>query len=208
MPVNSGSMSPSTPTQLPILSATPSHWADLVRRDLPRFLGDHAVCEQQAAQNALSLVGHYPDDAELVERMTALAAEEIQHLRRVLAILRRRGWSLSRMRSNPWVKALRGRIEPADPTALKVDRLLVATLIEARSCERFACAASAVAAVDPEIAGLLEELGPAEERHWRLFHDLAARAMPAAPFAERWQRWLAIERDVSAGYGVAPTVHG
>ena len=45
---------------------------------------------------ALSLAGYYPDDLELVERAGALAAEEVQHFRRVVTILRRRGWPIDR----------------------------------------------------------------------------------------------------------------
>ena len=46
---------------------------ELAAGDLPAFLADHAVCERQAALFALNLVAHYPDDGELVERMTSLA---------------------------------------------------------------------------------------------------------------------------------------
>src|SRR5687767_12861298 len=77
---------------LPLLEATPANWPALAAANLPAFLSDHAVCEQQAALSALSLIGQYPGDPELVERMSALAAEEISHLRRVLALLHRRGW--------------------------------------------------------------------------------------------------------------------
>src|SRR4051794_38727706 len=60
---------------IPLLHATPRSWADLAAANLPEFLADHAVCEQQVALYALSLAGHYPDDVELVERVAALAAE-------------------------------------------------------------------------------------------------------------------------------------
>src|SRR5947208_13454091 len=71
---------------LPLLHPTPRSWAELAAASLPEFLADHAVCEQQVAVYALSLAGYYPDDAELVERAAALAAEEVQHFRRVVAI--------------------------------------------------------------------------------------------------------------------------
>src|ERR687892_2659494 len=76
---------------LPLLHQTPRSWAELAAARLPEFLADHAVCEQQVAMYALSLAGYYPDDAELVERAAELAAEEVQHFRRVVAILKRRG---------------------------------------------------------------------------------------------------------------------
>jgi tRNA-(ms[2]io[6]A)-hydroxylase len=93
---------------------------------------------------------------------------------------------------------------------LKVDRLLVGALIEARSCERFTRLLEALRATgaEPDVARLLEDLGPAEARHWRTFHALAARELPAAELTERWRRWLEIERDASARGGRRPTVHG
>src|SRR6266852_95701 len=79
---------------LPLLHPTPRSWSELAAANMPEFLADHAVCEQQVAMYALSLAGYYPDDVELVERVAALATEEVQHFRRVVAILRQRGWRL------------------------------------------------------------------------------------------------------------------
>src|SRR6187200_2264917 len=61
---------------LPLLHPTAPSWAALAAGDLRTFLSDHAVCEQQAALSAMALIGQYPDDPELVDRMSALAAEE------------------------------------------------------------------------------------------------------------------------------------
>ena len=53
-------MSPETPSEilssLPLLVATPPRWAAVAAKELPTFLADHAVCEQQAALSALNLV--------------------------------------------------------------------------------------------------------------------------------------------------------
>ncbi len=65
--------------ELPLLVATKPAWAELAAANLPIFLADHAVCEQQVALFALSLVGQYPEDALLVDKMSALAAEEVRH---------------------------------------------------------------------------------------------------------------------------------
>ncbi len=191
---------------LPLLSTTPPSWAHLAAENLPVFLADHAVCEQQAALAALALVGHYPDDAALVDRMTALAAEEISHLRRVASILHRRGWPVAKRRPNPWVGALRDHIETDREPALKADRLLVGALIEARSCERFTRLSDVLD--DDEVARLLQDLGPAEARHWQMFYELAAREIPADRLEKRWCEWLEIERDVTARGGKSPRVHG
>ncbi|MEM6455165.1 MAG: tRNA isopentenyl-2-thiomethyl-A-37 hydroxylase MiaE [Acidobacteriota bacterium] len=193
---------------LPVRHLTPRSWAELAAANLPIFLADHAICEQQAAVFGLSLVGHYPDDYELVERMTALAAEEVSHLRRVTALLDRRGHHAAPKRSNPWVQALRKHMETDRADILKVDRLLIGALIEARSCERFTCLLEVVEESDPEVARLLHDLGPAEERHWQMFYALALRALDAEALEARWSRWLDDEAAITRARGTEPLVHG
>ena len=191
---------------LPLLHATPRSWAELAAANLPEFLADHAVCEQQVAMYALSLAGYYPDDAELVERTAALAAEEVQHFRRVVAILTRRSWPLGGRRKNPWAQALRAQIVPGREPWTKVDRLLFGAMVEARSCERFTRLLEVVE--DPEVVRLLADLGPAERRHWELFHQLAGRDVDADALADRFQSWRELEADLARGLGVSPAVHG
>jgi len=193
---------------LPLLSATPESWARLAAARLDLFLADHAVCEQQAALTALNLVAHYPDDDLLVQRLTALAAEEVSHLRRVTRLLHARDLQPARRRPNPFVNELRSRMRTVRGPELKVDRLLVSALIEARSCERFCRLLPCIAARDPEVAALLRDLGPAERRHWEMFHDLASRCAEPEALARRWREWLEWEAEVMRGRGVEPTVHG
>ena len=193
-------------TDLPLLHPTPRSWAELAAARLPEFLADHAVCEQQVAMYALSLAGYYPDDAELVERAAALAAEEVQHFRRVVAILRKRGWPLGGRRKNVWAQSLRERIVLGREPWTKVDRLLFGAMIEARSCERFTRLLEVVD--DREVASLLADLGPAELRHWQLFYDLAGRETGAEALAARFQNWLEFEAGLARGLGISPAVHG
>jgi tRNA-(ms[2]io[6]A)-hydroxylase len=91
---------------------------------------------------------------------------------------------------------------------LKVDRLLIGALIEARSCERFTSLLAVVKDRDPEVASLLADLGPAEERHWHIFHRLAARGCDRAWFTAHWQEWLRHEERVIRELGSSPRVHG
>ncbi|HEX4966543.1 MAG TPA: tRNA isopentenyl-2-thiomethyl-A-37 hydroxylase MiaE [Thermoanaerobaculia bacterium] len=191
---------------LPLLHPTPRAWAELASASLPEFLADHAVCEQQVAMYALSLAGYYPDDAELVERVAALAAEEVQHFRRVIAILSQRGWPLGGRRRNRWAQSLRERIVPGREPWTKVDRLLFGALVEARSCERFTRLLEVVE--DREVALLLSDLGPAERRHWELFYRLAGRGVDAGALADRFLGWREFEAELARGLGVSPTVHG
>lgn len=191
---------------LPLTVPTRESWAGLAAAQLPTFLADHAVCEQQVAAFALSLAAHYPEDHELVEQAAALALEEVQHFRRVIRILHRRGYPTAGRRPNRWVQALRGRIVAGREPWTKVDRLLFGALVEARSCERFTRLLAAID--DDEVARLLNDLGPAEQRHWELFYRLAGREVPAAELEERWQGWLAFEGELQSRAGMEPSVHG
>ena len=193
-------------TALPLLHSTPRSWAELAAAHLPEFLADHAVCEQQVALYALSLAGYYPEDAELVERAAELAAEEVQHFRRVVAILRRRGWPLGGRRRNPWAQSLRARIVQGREPWSKIDRLLFGAMIEARSCERFTRLLEVVE--DSEVANLLADLGPAERRHWELFYRLASRETDPETLATRFQGWREFEAGLARDLGVSPAVHG
>ncbi|HVR97377.1 MAG TPA: tRNA isopentenyl-2-thiomethyl-A-37 hydroxylase MiaE [Thermoanaerobaculia bacterium] len=150
--------------EFPLLHSTPRSWAELAAARLPEFLADHAICEQQVAVYALSLAGCYPDDAELVERAAALAAEEVQHFRRVVAILKKWDWSLGGRRKTVWAQSLRPRIVLGHEPSTKVDRLLFSAMVEARSYERFTRLLEVID--DLEVAHLLADLGPAERRHW------------------------------------------
>lgn len=193
---------------LPLLHQTPRSWAELAASRLPEFLADHAVCEQQVAVYALSLAGYYPEDGELVERAAALAAEEVQHFRRVVGILRKRGWPLGARRRNPWAQSLRSQIVPGREPWTKIDRLLFGAMIEARSCERFTRLLEVIEDQDPEVAHLLADLGPAERRHWELFYRLASREVDAKALETRFQRWREFEADLARGLGISPAVHG
>ena len=85
---------------------------------------------------------------------------------------------------------------------------MVGALIEARSCERFTLLYERLKGADGPVADLLEDLGPAERRHWELFHRLAARELPVDEFERRWTAWLEHEDGLVAAAGTEPTVHG
>ena len=193
---------------LPLLSRTPASWAELAADHLPTFLADHGVCEQQAALTALNLVAHYPEDDELASCMTGLAAEEVLHMRRVLRLLHSRGLRLARRRPNPYVNGLRSMTRTHEEPEMKLDRLLLGALIEARSCERFTCLLVVLEGRDPEVADLLRELGPAEKRHWQMFYALAERDSAGETLQARWRAWLEWESELISGLGSSPTVHG
>jgi tRNA-(ms[2]io[6]A)-hydroxylase len=166
-------------------------WAAAALADLDGVLADHAHCEMKAASNALSLAARHPEIPSIVLALTELAQEEILHFQEVYAWLGRRGVSLGPPPKDPYAGALRRALLNLGPTTLSplVDRLLVAALIEARSCERFKMLVDALggplgeaAASTPgeeslaELSAFYARLFAAEARHYRTFVDLAAVA--------------------------------
>ncbi len=135
----------------------------------------------KAASNALALAARHPEDLRLVRALTDLAREEIDHFQQVLELLAARAVPLGPPPVDAYAAELRRAANelPGDgPAARLVDRLLVAALIEARSCERFKLLAGAAAREggDRELGAFWAELLAAEAGHYRTFVDLAERA--------------------------------
>ena len=119
-------------------SATPAGWFAVATEDLAGLLSDHLHCERKAAENALSLVRRYPGDAEAVLTLGRLAHEETSHVVQVSELLARLGHRPRADRPNHYARALLALVRSHEPER-KLDALLVAALIEARSHERLAC---------------------------------------------------------------------
>jgi tRNA-(ms[2]io[6]A)-hydroxylase len=92
-----------------------------------------------------------------------------------------------------------------------VDRLLVAALIEARSCERFRLLSEALKDRGPaDLAALYEELLASEARHFRTFVDLARQVAQTdeAWVDERLRQVARLEGDLASRLEGAPAIHG
>ncbi len=114
-----------------LTSPTDPRWASIALADLDAALADHAHCEMKAAANAISLATRWPASTQLALALTAIAAEELDHFREVLALLERRGVELGRPETDAYVADLRRAAqESADksPHGSLADRLLVGAL--------------------------------------------------------------------------------
>jgi tRNA-(ms[2]io[6]A)-hydroxylase len=184
-------------------SRTDPRWLAVAAADLDRTLSDHAHCEKKAAASALKLVADHPDRPDLVRALARLAQEEMQHFLAVLAELARRGVALGSDEGDPYAQALLRRVRHGPHRLL--DRLLVAALIEARSCERLALLAEGLD--DPRLRELYARLARSEAGHERLFVDLARRSAPAADVDGRLAALAAEEARVVAALPLAPRIH-
>lgn len=170
-------------------------WIDIARLQIRDILVDHAYCEQKAATSCISLIVQYPEFDELVAVLSPVVAEEWNHFERVVAELRKRGFSLGPPRKDEYIEALSKVVRKGGsrPQHL-VEKLLMNAMIEARSCERFRILWKNIG--DPELAGFYYDLMVSEAGHYRNFLQLAKTFLPADVVMERWREWLDAEAAI------------
>ena len=157
-------------TILNLASNTDPDWLSRVEQHLADVLIDHAHCEKKAAGVAMNLMFAYVEDVELVRALEPIVVEELEHFRMVLDLLERRGIAFRRLKPGPYGRRLNDLVRKHEPERA-VDRLLVAAIIEARSCERFALLRDGLE--DRELAQFYGGLFESEARHHSIYVRLA-----------------------------------
>jgi tRNA-(ms[2]io[6]A)-hydroxylase len=165
---------------------TPPRWVEDAVSHLPELLLDHANCEKKAASTALALMFAYAEDRPLALALSRLAREELRHFEQVLKAMSALGVPFARQRPGRYAQQLRRALRSGDP-GRKLDLLLAAALIEARSAERFQLL---VPRVPAPLARLYQELGASEARHFEVYTGLACGVAPA--------EWQARLRELAA----------
>ena len=180
---------------------------NVVESNIEELLTDHAFCEQKAASNAITLIVQNPNLSDLVQEMTALVQEEMDHFKRVHEIILERGYVLGRERKDNYVNELRKFIIiGGGRTEQLVDRLLFSAMIEARSCERFKVLSENIN--DPQLSGFYHELMISEATHYSMFIRLAKKYAGDIDVDKRWKQYLVYEAQVVQNYGKGETIHG
>lgn len=193
---------------LPLRYATPPEWAARVLQNPLELLNDHAHLEKKAAANALEMLNRWPEPSppeNWVAAVTAVARDEVEHLAVVCRLLARRGGRLTKQHSNPYARQLRDLVRQGTGPAELVDRLLVSSLIEARSCERFKLLAEA--SNDAELAKLYRGLWASEHGHYRSFLQLAEQIQDPRTVSRRWDQMLNEEARIIARQPAGPRMH-
>lgn len=183
---------------------TDARWLAQVDAHLDEVLIDHAHCEKKAAGTALNLIFHYVEDRELCREMTAIVAEELEHFHLVLELLDRRGVKFRRLKPSQYGRKLNDLVRKQEPQRA-VDRLLVAGLIEARSCERFQALAEHVA--DADLASFYRGLFESEARHHATYTRLAKHFAPEEVVDARLAELYAAEAAIIAAGEPLPRMH-
>jgi tRNA-(ms[2]io[6]A)-hydroxylase len=182
---------------LSLQSASDARWLAQVDAHLDDILIDHAHCEKKAAGVAMNLLFSYVDHVPLARAMTEIVNEELAHFQLVLDLLERRGIPFRKLSPSSYGQRLHAIVRKEEP-ARAIDRLLVAGLIEARSCERFAVLRDHVA--DAELREFYGSLFESEARHHATYVRLACDMAPEETVRERLH-WLAAEEAAIIAQG-------
>jgi tRNA-(ms[2]io[6]A)-hydroxylase len=183
---------------------TPQRWLQQVADHLDELLIDHAHCEKKAAGVAMNLLFAYVEDVELCRAMTAIVQEELAHFHLVLDLLARRGIRFRKLRPGRYGEQLHALIRKTEPQRA-VDRLLVAALIEARSCERFGLLRDTLA--DVELAQFFGSLFESEARHHSTYVKLACHFRPEEEVRQRLRELAEAEARIIAAGDDVPRMH-
>ncbi len=189
---------------LSLQSKSSQRWLDQVDAALDEILIDHAHCEYKAAATAMSLMGSYIESTDLCREMTRIVEEELEHFHMVLELLQRRGIPFRRLPPGHYGRRLRALVRPHEPERA-IDRLLVAGLIEARSCERFSLLAEHVE--DSELAGFYRSLFESEARHHTTYVRLARQFGDETAVRLRLGQLAAAEAGIIAQGHPLPRMH-
>ena len=182
---------------LSLQSASDARWLAQVDAHLDDILIDHAHCEKKAAGVAMNLLFSYVDQVPLARAMTEIVNEELAHFHLVLDLLERRGIRFRKLSPSSYGQRLHAVVRKEEP-ARAIDRLLVAGLIEARSCERFAVLRDHVA--DAELREFYGSLFESEARHHATYVRLACDVAPEETVRERLH-WLAAQEAAIIAQG-------
>ncbi len=185
-------------------SATEAAWLERAIADTPALLIDHAHCERKAATQALTLLAEYPEHLELVAPVVAIAHEELEHFETVCGLLAARGLTPEPQAPTGYQSGLFKKVRKAEPDRL-IDRLLVAALIEARSCERFKILSERHP--DPELRAVFRDLLVSEARHHADFVRLAESQADRVTVHERLRHLAEVEVRAIERAKPLPRIH-
>ena len=192
---------------LGLKSRTDKSWVKIVESNLEQLLTDHAYAEQKAAGAAISLIINYSEETKMVQALSAHAIEEMEHFKMVHDLMVKRKMVLGRDQKSSYAKHLsKFFIKTKNRTDALVNRLLIASIIEARSCERFKVLSENLK--DKELASFFRGLLESEAGHHALFLKFAREYQDREIVDKKWNGLLKYEAEYIKTKGVLPLVHG
>lgn len=189
---------------LNLQSTSRDRWLQQVSNHLPEILIDHAHCEKKAAACALNLIMAYVDHPELIDELVVIVNEELDHFQQVLKLIEKRQIRFGRQQAGGYGRQLNDLVRKFEPYRA-VDRFLIASLIEARSCERFALLRDHVQ--DRELAEFYASLFESEARHHTTYVRMAKTFASDEQVRERLEELSALEAEIIHRGDPLPRMH-
>src|SRR5687768_13831760 len=149
----------------------PAEWLPQIRANIPAVLIDHAHLERKAATTALNLE-KYVELYDNLSELNAIAIEELQHFELVLGLLRERGIKFAGPQKSPWITGMMNALRKGRRQQV-IDHLVVCSLIEGRSCEKFQILADGIRDLDPALADFYASLVESEGNHYATYLIMA-----------------------------------
>jgi tRNA-(ms[2]io[6]A)-hydroxylase len=191
---------------LHLTSSTADRWWRQVEGSLDELLVDHAHCEKKAAGTAMNLIFAYVEREPICRALAEIVAEELSHFSLVLDVLAQRRVRFRRLAPSAYGRKLNDLRRKQEPHRA-VDRMLVAALIEARSCERFALLRDRLREREPTLAEFYGGLFESEARHAATYVRFAKEFAPADLVDARLVELAAQEAQIIAEGDPRPRMH-
>lgn len=187
---------------------TDPRWVNIAENNIEEILTDHAYCEQKAASTAISLIVQYPEYPELVDAMTELAQEEMEHFKMVHNLIKARGLTLGKERKDEYIHRLLEFFKKGTNRHQGlINKLLFCAMVEARSCERFRTLSENVQ--DKELAKFYHDLMISEATHYTMFLKFARKFGEGKIDVDaQWNAFLEYEKEVIQEFGKKEFIHG
>lgn len=190
---------------LGLLYQTPPEWAPRVLSDPAALLLDHLFAERKAASMALHTLRCHGQRYPILKKlMPELAEEEFEHAARVEKWLEAYPRPTAPKGGNRYAQGLRKLWQtPGRDTFL--DMLLVCSLLEARSAERFRLLADH--ARGSSMGGFYEDLYASEVNHYKLFVNLGVDFYGEDTAMKRLHEMRLAEAELIQSLPPGPRIH-
>lgn len=175
---------------------TREDWAPYIVSNFDGFLQDHADCERKASSMAMSFVAKCPDKQEIIPELIETALEELVHFKQVYELMIDRGVILKQnIEQDKYIKRLIDCCRSGKEDRL-LDRMIVASVVEARGAERFRLIAETLE--DELLKAFYDTLWRSEFKHSDIFLRLAEHYYSANEIEKRLDWFLDKEAEICA----------
>ena len=191
---------------LGLLYETPASWADQALAKPAELMLDHLFCERKAAAMALhTLRAHGKRFPKLMQLMQDLAAEEFEHAELCEKFLKEMSQKPAvQMGGNIYAQGLR-KLWQVKGRDNFLDMLLVCSLIEARSAERFKLLADC--AKSSTFGNFYSDLYASEVGHYNLFISLGVDFYGEDLTQKRLHEMRVAEAQLVQALPIGPRIH-